>query len=435
MKLPDTRENYYDREVHVVLKGRNFFYGWVIVAVGFLVLAIEGGCIFYSFGIFLKPMIEELGVGRAGGTAAFTVFQLVVGMSSLLVAVIISKVGCRLPMAIGFTIAAIGMALLSRITEVWQLWLLYGVMVGGGVAFGHLLALTTLINFWFVKRKSLAIGIVVAGMGVGPLVFSRFIASMVETIGWRSSWQVLAGVVFLFAAVPALLFIRNRPEDIGQVADGVSDGIQTEDKISLHKKKAYTTSAKWDVRSGLKTRTLWLIVIFACANQFTLNMMNTHQVAHLTDIGIAPVIAAGSLGLMVGISGAGRLMGGVLGDRIEPRHLVAAALIVEIIALLVFITADSMAMVYVYVVMLGFPYGMVLVLHMVMIGNYFGAKAYAKLASVVMFVTTPIYAIGPLLGGYMYDSFSSYVLPFSICVGFLAIGFICALLVRPPSRT
>jgi hypothetical protein len=220
VKLPVAKDNYFNREVHIVLKGRNFFYGWVIVAVGFLALAIEGGCIFYSFGIFLKPMIEELGVGRAAGTAAFTVFQ----------PVIIGKFGCRLPMAIGFTIAAIGMALLSRITEIWQLWLLYGVMVGGGVAFGHLLALTTLVNFWFVKRKSLAIGIVVAGMGAGPLVFSRFIASMVETIGWRSSWQVLAGVVFLFAAIPALLFIRNRPEDMGQVADGVSRDSQAEDK-------------------------------------------------------------------------------------------------------------------------------------------------------------------------------------------------------------
>ncbi len=421
--------------MHIVFKGRIFFYGWVIVAVGFLALAIEGGCIFYSFGIFLKPMIGELGVGRAGGTAAFTVFQLVVGMSSLLVAVIIGKFGCRLPMAIGFTIAAIGMALLSRITAIWQLWLLYGVVVGGGVAFGHLLALTTLINFWFVKRKSLAIGIVVAGMGAGPLVFSRLVASLVETIGWRSSWQVLAGVVFLFAAVPALIFIRNRPEDVGQVADGARGEVQAKDKTPLHKKKASISSVKWNVRSGLKTRALWLIVIFACANQFTLNMMNTHQVAHLTDIGIAPVIAAGSLGLMVGMSGAGRLMGGALGDRIKPRYLVAVALIVEIIALLVFINADSMAMVYLYVVMLGFPYGMILVLHMVMIGNYYGAKAYAKMASVVMFVTTPIYAVGPLLGGYMYDKFSSYMLPFSICAGFLAIGFICALLVRPPIRT
>jgi len=373
-------------------------------------------------------------VGRAGGTAAFTVFQLVVGMSSLLVALVIGKVGCRLPMAIGLTIAAIGMALLSRITEIWQLWLLYGVVVGGGVAYGHLLALTTLVNFWFVKRKSLAIGIVVSGMGAGPLVYSRFIASMVEAIGWRSSWQVLAGVVFLFAAIPALVFIRNRPEDIGQVADGVNGDVEAEDKTAVRSKKVYSTSEKWDVRSGLRTRALWLIVIFACANQFTLNMMNTHQVAHLTDIGIAPVVAAGTLGLMVGISGAGRLMGGVLGDRIEPRHLVAAALIVEIVALFVFLAADSLAPVYIYVVLLGFPYGMILVLHMVMVGNYYGAEAYAKLASVVLFVTTPIYAVGPLLGGYMYDSFSSYVLPFSICAGFLAIGFVCAVLVRPPSR-
>ncbi len=417
----------------MIIGGRKIFYGWVIVAVAFLLLCVEGSCIFYSFGIFLKPMIGELGVGRAAGTTAFTVFQLVVGMSSLLVAVVIGRFGVRLPMALGFTLAAVGIALLSRITQIWQLWLIYGVVVGMGVAFGHLLALTTLVNFWFIKRKSLAMGIVVAGMGAGPLVFAPFIASMVESIGWRSSWIVLGGVVFFFAAVPALIFIRNRPEDIGQLPDGVGLGRAVEGVPSSHGKKTYITPTEWKVRDGIRTRTLWLIVIFACANQFTLNMMNAHQVAHLTDIGIAPVIAAASLGLMVGMSGAGRLVGGALGDKFQTRYLVAAACMAEIVALLLFISADSMAAVYVYVVLLGFPYGMILVLHMVMISSYYGAKTYARMASVVMFVTTPIYAFAPLLGGYMYDNFSSYVLPFSICAGFLAIGLICALLARPPA--
>jgi MFS family permease len=416
----------------MIIGGRKIFYGWVIVAVGFLLLCVEGSCIFYSFGIFLKPMIAELGTGRAAGTTAFTVFQLVVGMSSLLVAVVIGRVGIRLPMTLGFTLAAIGIALLSRITQVWQLWLIYGVIVGAGVAFGHLLALTTLVNFWFIKRRSLAMGIVVAGMGAGPLVLAPVIASMVESIGWRSSWVVLAGVIFFFAAVPALIFIRNRPEDIRQLPYGIGIDKALEGEPSSHGERMYVTPIEWKVKDGIRTRTLWLIVIFACANQFTLNMMNTHQVAHLTDIGIAPVTAAASLGLMIGISGAGRLMGGALGDKYQLRYLVAAACVAEIAALLLFITADSMLVVYIYVVLLGFPFGMILVLHMVMISTYYGAKTYARLASVVMFVTTPVYAVAPLLGGYMYDSLSSYVLPFSICVGFCAIGGICALMARPP---
>jgi MFS family permease len=411
----------------MIIGGRKIFYGWVIVAVGFLLLCVEGSCIFYSFGIFLNPMIGELGIGRAAGTTAFTVFQLVVGMSSLLVAVVISRFGVRFPMALGFTLAAVGIALLSRITQIWQLWLIYGVIVGAGVAFGHLLALTTLVNFWFIKRKSLAMGIVVAGMGAGPLLFAPFIASMVESIGWRSSWIVLGGVVFLFAAVPALIFIRNRPEDMRLLPDGTVEG-----KSSSYGKRTTITPVEWKVKDGIRTRTLWLIVVFACANQFTLNMMNSHQVAHLTDIGIAPVTAAASLGLMVGMSGVGRFMGGALGDKYQPRYLVAAACIAEVIALLLFITADSMTVVYIYVVMLGFSYGMILVLHMVMISAYYGAKTYARLASVVMFVTTPVYSVGPLLGGYMYDSLSSYALPFSVCAGFCAIGGICALLARPP---
>jgi len=409
----------------ITIFGKRIFYGWIIVATGFLVLCVEGSCIFYSFGIFLKPMIAELEAGRAAGSAAFTVFQLVVGMSSPLVAIIIGKLGCRFPMAIGFTLAAVGMALLSRITEIWQLWLLYGVIVGIGVAFGHLLALTTLVNLWFVKRKALAIGIVVAGMGTGPLIFSRPIASLVMTLGWRNSWLVLAAVVFLLAAIPALLFMRDRREEDDHLKEDSFDKGGEKDLPKASK-------ALWTVRQGIRTRALWFIIIFACANQFTLNMMNSHQIAHLTDIGIPAVTAAGSLGLMVGMSGIGRLTGGVLGDRFRPRFLVAVAVLVEIIALMIFVSARSMISVYSYAVLLGFSYGMVLVLHMVMVSKYYGARSYAKMAAVVMLVTTPIYALGPLVAGYVYDLLGSYLVPFYACIIFLVIGCLCALLARPP---
>ena len=414
-------------------KRSKIFYGWVIVALGFVVMATIGSCVFYSFGIFLKPMIADMGTSRGATTIAYSIMMAIQGFLAPVVASLIGKFGTRKLMAAGLILIAIGLALMSTATQIWHLFLFFGVLVGTGVAFGHFLPLSTMATFWFARKRALVIGIIMAGVGAGTFVMAPIIAHLIADLGWRSTWLVLAGIVFAVAAIPSAIFARTRPEDVGLLPDGIqaSPPEQTHAKID---KKPYSMTGDWDIKLALKTPAIWMITVLNSANVFSMMMMNNHQVAHLTDLGFSPVIAASTLGILGGVSAIGRLSGGALGQKITPRHLIAIAFLMEAVGLVIFMNAQTTAAIYAYVILFGFAAGSIVVLHIAMIGNYYGAKGYAFLASMVMVVTTIIGAGSPVFGGYVYDALQSYSIPFYTCVGASAIGGICALLAKPPKR-
>jgi len=410
-----------------------FFYGWVVVATGFLVTFVLGGAVYYPFGIFLKPMIADLGCSRGEAAIALSALMVVAGLLAPAVAAVMRKVSIRVLMGAGMTVVAVGLALLSTITQVWQLWVLLGGVVAAGIAFGTVVPATTMVNFWFVRRKSLAIGIVMAGVGVGTLVLAPVVARLIESLGWRDAWLVLAGLTFFLGAVPSLVFARSRPEDLGQLPDGCSGGAPAQEEPGRAGVERREPTG-WGVRAALRTPALWLIAVFSAANLFAINMLTAHQVAHITDIGISPVAAAGALGLLVGVSTVGRLLGGVLGDRMKPSYLVAAACLMELLGLLLLMNSRGMGLVYGYVVLFGLSYGMILVLSPVMIAQYYGAKAYASLFATVNVGATLVAAVSPIMGGFVYDAVHSYAVPFAVCAGFSGVAAVCALLARPPGN-
>jgi sugar phosphate permease len=370
-----------------------FFYGWVILAIGSLVMAVMGSCVFYSFGIFLKPITADLEASRGEVTLAYSLMMVLQGVFSPLVAIVISRFGTRKPMILGLTLATIGLALMSTATQVWHLYLFFGVLIGMGVALGHFLPVSTMVTFWFTRRRSLAIGILMAGVGIGTLIMAPIIARLISLLGWRTTLLVLAGIVFVLAVIPSAIFVRNKPEDMGLLSDGAQ--VTAPHYSTATKTISAITVVDWQIKPALKTPAIWMITIINSANIFCMMMMNNHQVAHLTDMGFSPVIAASTLGLLGGTSAMGRLSGGALGQRVNPRYLIAIAFLIEAISLVIFMNAHSATAVYVYVVLFGFTAGTIVVLHIAMIGDYYGTKSYAFLASTVMVITTIVGSSSP----------------------------------------
>lgn len=414
-------------------KSSKFFYGWVIVALGFMVMVSAGSCVFYSFGIFLKPMIADIGASRGAATIAYSIMMAIQGLLAPVVASLIGKFGTRKLMTAGLTLAVVGLALMSTATQTWHLFLFFGVLTGTGVALGHFLPLSTMATFWFTQKRALVIGIIMAGAGAGTFVMAPTIAYLIEHIGWRSTWLVLAGIVFTLAVIPSAIFARTRPEDVGLLPDGRQSSPLEHIPVNIDRKPSSLVD-DWDIKSALKTPAIWMITIFNSANVFSMMMMNNHQVAHLTDMGFSPVIAASTLGILGGISAIGRLSSGALGQRVTLRYLIAIAFLMEAIGLVIFMNAQTTAAIYAYVILFGLAAGSIVVLHIAMIGDYYGAKGYAFLASTVMVITTIVGAGSPVFGGYVYDAVQSYSIPFYTCAGASVIGGICALLAKPPKR-
>ena len=191
-------------------KKNRLFYGWVLVGMGMSVFAVASGTVYYTFGVYIGPIVDEMGWSRGDTSIAFSIFTIVNGGSGPFVAMVIERFGVRRTMLIGQVLLVAGLLLLSRLTQLWHLYLLYGVLLGIAMGSTTYVSMTTLLNTWFTRRRTLAIGIAMAGSGIGTAILAPSVRYLIEAIEWRNSWLVLAAVAFTFTLIPTFLLARNR---------------------------------------------------------------------------------------------------------------------------------------------------------------------------------------------------------------------------------
>src|SRR6195952_2863379 len=195
-----------------------FFYGWIIVAVTFVTMAI-GVTARTSFSLLFPPIIEEFGWERGVTAGAFSFGFLVSAALSPLIGRMMDRFGPRAVMELGVFLMGGGMLLAPLTTQPWHLYLTIGVLVGGGsVCLGYSGQSLFLPN-WFVRRRGLAIGIAFAGVGIGSIIILPWVQTMIEQAGWRTACSAM-GVLVLVVLAPVNLLLRKRPQDIGLEPDG-----------------------------------------------------------------------------------------------------------------------------------------------------------------------------------------------------------------------
>src|ERR1044072_8608096 len=195
-----------------------FFYGWIIVAVTFVTLAI-GVTARTAFSLLFPPIIGEFGWERGVTAGAFSFGFLVSGALSPLIGRLMDRHGPRAVMELGVILMGGGLLLAPLTTQPWHLYLTIGVLVGGGsVCLGYSGQSLFLPN-WFVRRRGLAIGIAFAGVGIGSIILLPWVQHMIEQTGWRTACTAMGILVFAVLA-PINLLLRKRPEDLGLEPDG-----------------------------------------------------------------------------------------------------------------------------------------------------------------------------------------------------------------------
>jgi MFS family permease len=412
---------------------RKRFYGWISLAGGMAVYFAMCGNYVYSFGVFLPVFSEEFNWSRTALSGTLTASEVAWGMIGPLIGISISRFGARRNIFVGNMVAALGLLGMVYVDELWHVYLFYGALAGIGISFGSFLSITTMVNDWFIRRRSLAMSLVLAAGGVGGLIFPPFISWLITNLGWQVAWVFLAGIHLVLAVVIGGVLVRNKPEEMGQLPDGdtsLAAGGTSADRASAT--RVYQTPVDWTVRAALSTRSLWLILACDLALWFPLGILIIHQVAYLQDRGFSSLTAASALGLMVGISIIGRLSFGVLGTRFEGRYLIAACLALVFAGMIALMNAKTLPLVYTCSVLCGIGYGGMLVNIPVILGAYFGRTHYARILGWTAPVRTVFGAGSPLIAGLIFDVTGSYMLAFQAGVVLLGVGFILAFLARPP---
>jgi len=398
------------------------FYGWRNVIGVMVVYGGICGNITYAYGVFLPAMEETFHWPRATLSGPYTVFLLVGGLLGPLAGITCARFGARRNILLANLVAAFGLLGLSQSTQIGHIYLFFGIMCGIGIAFGEFIPSTTVINAWFVKRRSLAMGLLFAAGGMGGFIMPPLIGLMIDRFGWPTAWFLLGVFHLTFVVVLGGLIIKNKPEDYNQLPDGASY-IKTQGD-----------GGDWKVMDAFFSPSLWGIVGVFAITLFIVNVLSTHQVSYLRDRGFSPFFSASALGFMLGASVVGRLISGFLGTRFEGRKILAASLILMAAGILSLILAYKVIFVYLYAVFTGLGFGGAIVSIPQVTVSFFGQSHYPQIIGWTAPLVTVAGAVSPYIAGYLRDLTGNYTIPLVTILFLAVIGVQVTIFLRRPEK-
>ncbi|MCC6177881.1 MAG: MFS transporter [Chloroflexi bacterium] len=378
---------------------RRVHYGWImLVAVMLMTFASSGSR--FSFGVFMKPMSEELHWSYSQLALAASINLLLAGLFRPVVGILADRVGSRLIAMVGVALGGIALLLTSFSRELWQFYLAYGVLLAIGYACASPVTVTTLVSHWFVKRRSLAMAVGSTGTALGELVTVPLAMVAVLSVGWESSFQLIAGFMIVVVLPIGLLLLRNRPADMGLEPYG---GAAAARRFGL-------LGPNVTLRDALRSGDFWRLGtgFFVCG--FTMSFASTHFVPFAMDMGFEPMVAANALGFVGGCSIVGGLMAGYLGDRFSRKNVLATVYLLRGLSFAVLLEARDLPTLYLGSFLLGISWTSTSPLTSAITADRCGLKNLGTIFG-TMYTIMPIgSAAGAYLGGLVYEVRHGYEL-------------------------
>jgi MFS family permease len=379
-------------------------YRWVIIGVGALMTCVGIGAMF-SLAVFLQPMAADTGWSRAGISSAMTLNFLVMGVAGFGWGTLSDRVGPRVVVLAGAALLGLALVLASHTTTLAVFQLTYGTLVGlaAGAFFAPMVAAATA---WFETNRGLAVSLVSAGVGVAPMTVSPFAAWLVAAYDWRTAMTVI-GVAAWVLLLPAGLLVR-RPPAAAEAASPAGEA----DNLSAG--RAFRTP-----QFAVLAATFFLCCAAHSGPIF-------HMVSYAVTCGIAP-LAAVSIYSVEGLAGlGGRLLLGVLADRLGVKRVLVAGLLVQAVVIVAYLRAANLGEFYLLATIFGTAYGGVMPLYAVLAREYFGQAAMGTVFGAATMASSIGMALGPVAGGWVFDTFAAYhwlyIGSFAVGIGAVAIA-------------
>jgi len=412
------------------------FYGWYIVAVGFLSIFVGVGATIDAIAVFVKPMSESLGWTRTLIMGAVTVASVATSFVSPLVGRIIDRHGARMLMPVSAIAGGALLVAVSWVNQPWHFYLLFGIGIGLARPCFSLVASTITVSNWFIIKRGRALALSTMGAAVSALVVIPFTQYVVTTMNWRAAWVMLGIMTWILLAIPAAIIIRRRPEDMGLLPDGLrveeENGKSAPDPVDETRRELPKTEVNWPAREAVRTHAFWLILASQVLTSLPIMGAWLHASASFTDQGVSPARAALAMGCVAITSVPSRLFWGLVAERFHVRYCIIITNLGISVSVLFIMLAASFPMAVGSMLFYGVFVGGGIVLQAMVWPEYFGRLAlgtiqgYAELFRVVGF------AGGPLLAGIIYDTTGSYYIAFSFFTGGCLLATLLMCLAKPP---
>src|SRR5262249_47092616 len=351
---------------------RPFFYGWIALAAAFIIITLSIGTLF-TLSVFLKPIEDAMGWSRSSISAIGLLNWCVMGLGGVLAGYLSDRFGTRRVVLTGGALLGLGLVLSSQATRLWQFYLTFGIMVGGGVS-AFYVPLTVLALKWFEGRRGLAAAIVSAGNGFGILALSPLTRWLIDQFDWRMALIILGDIAWVLV-IPLSFVLRNAPRaPVAQPDEGISAGSRS-------------IFGAWPV---------WAIGLthFACCAAHSGPIF--HMVSHAIELGVPTMMAATMLGMSGLSSIVGRVGARLVADRFGTKRTLITMLAAQAVMIAIYLIASGVGPLYVLGLAFGIAYGGVMPLYALVTREYFGEKIMGTAYGVVFFIS----CIGMGLGSF-----------------------------------
>ena len=380
---------------------RGIHYGWIVVAVTFLVVVTAAG-VRAAPGVLILPLEEEFGWTRGDISLALSLSMLTYGLGGPLSGRLMDRLGIRGAVLAFLAVSTVGVALCGFVTRLWELHVFWGLVVGIGTGGVAVVLSAAVASTWFESRRGLVTGILGGASSAGQLVFLPLLVEITARWGWRAAVGLLAAVLGGLVLPFTLLLLRSRPRDVGLEPYGAA--------------ASGSAAAAEAVRStplsrALRTGDFWLLAgSFAICGFTTMGLIGTHFIPHAVEHGFTQKQAAGILGIIGGMNVVGTVASGWLCDRFSPRKLLAGYYFFRALSLLALPLITTMPLMSLFAVVYGFDYIATVPPTVMLTADRFGRRSVGTIFGWISFSHMAGGAIAASMAGAIHDAAGEYTL-------------------------
>jgi MFS family permease len=410
-----------------------FFYGWVVVAVAFVTMAL-GVNARTAFSLLFPPILAEFGWERGVTAGAFSFGFLVSAILSPSLGRLMDRRGPRVVMEMGVAFVAAGLLLATLVRQPWQLYATLGVLVGGGSVCLSYTGQALYLPNWFVRRRGLAMSVAFSGVGVGSIVLLPWVQTLIARAGWRAACWAL-GLLVLVLLAPLNLLVRHRPEDLGLSPDGdrssggAAGGARTSNVVDHD-----WVAIDWTLARAMRTARFWWIAVGYFSALVAWYAVQVHQTKYLVEIGFSATYAAWALGFVSLAGLPGQIALGHLSDRIGREWVWTAGslgFVICYVCLLLLRAWPAAPLLYLMVASQGMlGYGLTSVIGAIP-AEIFQGRDYGAIFGTLMLAAIAGGAAGPWVAGALHDATGSYTAAFWIAIGCSVLSAIAIWIAAP----
>jgi MFS family permease len=382
---------------------------WIIVAVTAITMTIASGARFL-FGVVLKPVSEEYGWDRAELTGAVLLGMVVLSICQPIVGVLVDRVGPRKVLLVGLGLLGLSLIPFSFVSSLWQIYLIYGVVISIGLAAASPVLSTAIVGRWFTQKRGLAMSIATSGSAFGQLIIVPIAAWIMVMTTWQVTYRVLAVALLLVALPLTALFLRDAP----QSSPGPAPAAQPVADEGLALREAVAHPA------------FWLLGIGFAVCGWTMAFPNTHFLAYADDMGMSVLHAANTVSVTAIFSIAGTILLGIAADRFSRTGVLALTYGLRGLAFLLLLLLPAGNLIYVYGAILGISWSATTPLTAAIAADRYGPRNLGLIFGTLFTFMNLGFGIGSFLDGIIYEHFGGYQGALLINVGLGVLAAVAA---------